>query len=463
MKNYILRLKINGIKNIDKEIELNFYNNLADKNFKDFQKSHITAIYGANGAGKTGIIQAMEIYQNLFNNKDYLIVENANGHLKNVINQKTKKFTLDIVFAVFMEEVDTKTKNEKVPNTLKNIYKHYLCIEEVGGSYKLTADELYLLKGKNINQDEKFTPIYKVKDGEIVDIQENLIGENEKEELIKKTMNILHFQTLPDVLLSKDNYNFMQNKKFIFPYIVLEIFALKLIVVMQDSDNNYINFDNLAQQANCLRKYKEQMSEEEYNKLLLEDKFTNLSVEKIPKKLFTNYEDKVKKLTSFLKVFKDDLNNIEIKKYDNGDFYECELILVYKDGKKINKEYESSGIKKLITLYSALNDCVNGKIVFIDEIDANIHDVLLTKIIEFISLYSKGQFIFTTHNIEPMEVLKNNKYSIKFLSQGPRMTFWVKNGNYSPASLYKKGLIEYSPFNIEPENFLGILGDFDYE
>ena len=56
--------------------------------------------------------------------------------------------------------------------------------------------------------------------------------------------------------------------------------------------------------------------------------------------------------------------------------------MVYNDY-KIYAEFESTGIKKLIKLFAYLNEMVEGSIVFIDEFDANIHDVYLCALLEY--------------------------------------------------------------------------------
>ena len=142
---------------------------------------------------------------------------------------------------------------------------------------------------------------------------------------------------------------------------------------------------------------------------------------------FEKFEKYIDNLCSFIRVFKDDFQTIEIKKDENGDNYECEIILIYNDGKRINKKYESTGIKKIIEMYSALCNVENGDIVFIDEFDANLHDVLLVKLVEYVMDYTVGQLIFTTHNLAPMDVLQKAKHSIDFchpihvLRRGPLM------------------------------------------
>ena len=117
-----------------------------------------------------------------------------------------------------------------------------------------------------------------------------------------------------------------------------------------------------------------------------------------------------------------------------------------------------TGIKKLIQLFAYLNEMVEGGIVFIDEFDSNIHDVYLCALLEYLMEYGKGQLCFTTHNVGPMDVLKHHKKSIDFLSEDHEIYSWTTSGNYSPSKLYRNGMIEGSPFNIDSIDFIGIFG-----
>jgi hypothetical protein len=237
-------------------------------------------------------------------------------------------------------------------------------------------------------------------------------------------------------------------------------FIVNMRVVLQDTDTGYIDLERLSRQLQEILKQQNTITNKEtFQYLLNRNKFQSVNSTRILKSVYAKYEKYITNLTKFIKVFKDDLDYIDIKKDENGDYYECESILVYKDGKRVNEKYESTGIKKIIELYSALCDIEQGKIVFIDEFDANIHDVLLVKLIEYIKDYSSGQLIFTTHNLGPMDVLQKCKNAIDFLSPDSHIVSWTNSGNYSAASQYSKGLIEYSPFNIEPFSFLGVFGD----
>ena len=168
------------------------------------------------------------------------------------------------------------------------------------------------------------------------------------------------------------------------------------------------------------------------------------------------YEKRIERLYGFISIFKRDLKRIVIDKTDEKEFYNCDLIMEY-ENYKVSAEFESTGIKKLIKLYEFFDEMAAGDIVFIDELDSNLHDVYLCALLEYLMEYGEGQLCFTTHNIGPMDILKRNKKSIDFLSVNHKIYPWVKNGNYSPANLYKNGMIEGSPFNIDSTDFIGVF------
>lgn len=446
MKFFLLRMKVNGIKSIDKEVQLDFYKGTLSKKF-DAANSHVKAIYGPNGAGKTALVYAVEIYKNLVMNSDYLAMSNATGALDNLINQKSKRFIIEMYFAVFNKE-----------KQLDSVYRHKIVLEKVSERYSITEERLCKLTGLQLNNQDKYTSIFWAKNGEILDLPKE--GESEKIKIA--AMNLLDKQSFVTILIKHifgDKGIILGNKLDVAVLYSL-IFAFSINILMQDSDKNYINFSSVTSQLDAIQTQKKKLNDDNiFLNLLRENRIPQRQTEQVPKKDFEKFEKYIDNLCSFIRVFKDDFQTIEIKKDENGDNYECEIILIYNDGKRINKKYESTGIKKIIEMYSALCSVENGDIVFIDEFDANIHDVLLVKLVEYVMDYAEGQLIFTTHNLAPMDVLQKAKHSIDFLSPDSRIASWTSNGNYTAASLYRKGLIEYSPFNIEPFSFIGVFGD----
>ena len=80
---------------------------------------------------------------------------------------------------------------------------------------------------------------------------------------------------------------------------------------------------------------------------------------------------------------------------------------------------ESAGIIKIVSILSLIIAAFNDKsiTVAIDELDAGIYEFLLGEILTGLETYGKGQFIFTSHNLRPLEVLK--KESLMFTTSNP--------------------------------------------
>ena len=446
MKFFLLRMKVNGIKSIDKEVQLDFYKGTLSKKF-DASNSHVKAIYGPNGAGKTALVYAAEIYKNLVMNSDYLAMSNATGVLDNLVNQKSKKIEIEMYFAVLNKDQE-----------LDSVYKHKIVLEKVSERYLITEERLCKLTGLQLNNQDKYNSVFWTKKGDIIE----LIKEGEDEKIKNASMNLLDKQSFVTIFIKHifGDKGIILGNKLDVAILYSLMFAFSITVLMQDSDKNYINFSSVTSQLDTIQTQKKKLNDDNiFLNLLRENRIPQRQTEQVPKKDFDKFEKYINNLGLFIKVFKDDFKTIEIKKDENGDNYECEIILIYNDGKRINKKYESTGIKKIIEMYSVLCNVENGDIVFIDEFDANIHDVLLVKLVEYVMDYAEGQLIFTTHNLAPMDVLQKAKHSIDFLSPDSRITSWTSNGNYTAASLYRKGLIEYSPFNIEPFSFIGVFGD----
>ncbi len=451
MKYIVLKMFINGIKSIDNEIRLDFSN---DNLFKDINDkySKVKAIYGSNGAGKTGIIYAVDIYKSLMLNSNYLRLNDVNDVLGNVINQKTKKFNIRMIFASLDDN-----------NKIINIFSHYIEIVCVGSKYVISEEIFSKLTGYRLKNKEKYKTIFHIKNGEFIS---EFSSKEEKDFLCSKTANLLQQQSMFSIFidiidsLSNENNDLnLINSGFLDNLLELFKFIFSIKVVMQNIDKNYIDIDYVVDQMDVINSLKERIDSDMFTSLLVNRGINQKDIIRVPRISFDKFQEYVKRLCKFIQVFKEELDTIDIKVLENRDILECDLILIYNDGTRVSKAYESTGIKKIIELYTFLSKADEGNIVFIDEFDANIHDVLLIKLVEYFVNYSNGQLIFTTHNVGPMEVLKKEKFSIDFLSSNSKITSWKSKGNSTPDSLYRKGLIENSPFNIEGFSFLGVFGE----
>lgn len=95
-------------------------------------------------------------------------------------------------------------------------------------------------------------------------------------------------------------------------------------------------------------------------------------------------------------------------------------MLSLKNDKAIPLCYESEGIKKIVAILQLLIVVYNNQsiTVAIDELDAGVFEYLLGEILRIISEKGKGQLIFTSHNLRPLETL--DKVFVAFTTTNPQ-------------------------------------------
>lgn len=407
MNYFLLNLKLNGIKNIEKEIEIDFYK----KDLKNFSpiNYNVKGIFGPNGIGKTAILKSIEIIKNIVINNYYLTDSENLNLLHKLINKNTKKMNVEITFLNFNNK-----KNDKK-------YIYYVELE--------------------------------IKHNDIFISKESIKTENKSKELIIELGQILNNSLFENSALIEDISKNLLNKRSILN--IIKDFEKDNLLKDNDKEtfvnlfnffkNLYIKTDNY--QYNML---------DIINLMDIDDKYDM----RIPKKKGTleilkkDFERK----TKFLKLFKKDLSSISFEKKDDGVYYYLNIFFNY-NNLEISYSFESQGIKLLFILHSYLDKILNGGIVLIDEIDSSIHDVYLNKIIEFFSEEGKGQLIFTSHNTTLLNTLRKYNNSIDFINENIEIVPWIKNGNSSAFNKYREGYIKGLPFNIVESDFYEIFSN----
>lgn len=94
-------------------------------------------------------------------------------------------------------------------------------------------------------------------------------------------------------------------------------------------------------------------------------------------------------------------------------------LIASRDGVEMPFRYESDGIKKIVSILNLVIAVFNDRsvTVAIDEIDAGVYEYLLGEILKMVQDSGKGQLMFTSHNLRPLEVL--NKECICFTTTNP--------------------------------------------
>ena len=453
---YIVNYSVKGIKSLDELVTLSFYKKVISKNM-DVQGYNVKGVYGMNGSGKSGIMTSVEILRDILCNTGYLNNPIVQKQLDEIINKKLNElyiecdYVADVYYGLMLFKYELKLS------------------KDITGKYVISFEKL---SAKNAtSKNEIFNNIFEVIDGEIVNIAEKdttSIREKMVNLLSTSSMCSLYFEK---ILLTLIKTNDRKHTKFLLYMTVFYLFANKIHVYMDDSDNHKEYFIRKAIKRSEVVENIEDKSEIEENNedkiygwlrdiLVMQDEYDDLiSIDEniIKKDEYEDFEKTVSELYDFVSIFKTELKDKEIDKKEDEGFYRCNLKMVY-DDYKINTEFESTGIKKLIKLFVYVKEMVNGGIVFIDEFDSNLHDVYLCALLEYLMAYGKGQLCFTTHNVGPMDILKQNKKSIDFLSNDHKIYPWTTNGNYSPSKLYRNGMIEGSPFNVDSIDFINAFG-----
>lgn len=130
------------------------------------------------------------------------------------------------------------------------------------------------------------------------------------------------------------------------------------------------------------------------------DKLTILA--KICSQFLSNIDD------LYYSVHQYDKNHIEYKLYGKNNSHKA----------TIDFEKESEGIKQIVYLIYYLLEATKNKIVVIDNIDTNVHPILLKSIIEFFYNKIEGQVIYTSSNSIALLDIKELKNMIYVVDHG---------------------------------------------
>lgn len=109
-----------------------------------------------------------------------------------------------------------------------------------------------------------------------------------------------------------------------------------------------------------------------------------------------------------------------------SDYYEIKenvYISSIRGDKVIDANDESDGIKRMISFIQSYIQAFNDPsyTLVIDEIDSGIFEFLLGQLLSLFEDHGKGQLIFTSHNLRPLEVIDRNH--IYFTTSNPENRF----------------------------------------
>ncbi|MCI7421578.1 MAG: ATP-binding protein [Alphaproteobacteria bacterium] len=419
----IKNIKLKNFKNVGYgKIEF------SPKNDEQISPADIIGIYGQNGSGKTAVIDALHYIQILLSgqslNKDFI----------NYISYNQQTAKIEIAFLVeypdIKYDVVYQISFEKNKDDEYYIQNETITSSTIKAGRKSTKRLIEYTNGNEVFQPktryEEFVSIYK--DAAIDLIVAKKIAEKNKCSYIFGSDNQKIYQKIivnyKDILTDNELNDTLKIIYALSYYSSINLFVLKnshsavigadflLPVAFKMKDDEKVTKGDLVitfREPNLL-------DNEKFDILKHVIDQENIVIKQIIPGLELNIKDYGKQILE---------NGKEGNKVD---------LLSTRNGISIPIRYESEGIIKIISILNALISAYNssGVCLAIDELDAGIYEYLLGELLGIFSDGAKGQLIFTSHNLRPLEVLKSNNVifsTINPLNRYIKLSKIKKNNN----------------------------------
>ena len=421
-------ITIQNFKNI-KNGHLNFEN--SKKNYA----SSILGLYGQNGSGKTALIDALELLRLALSGKslpphfaNFINVDSESATIKYALKVQSDKYksAYDVVYELSLKrEIDDSDQNMDNPSTNEN-YKAIIVDEILSYSYEPEIgkrERFATIIDTRTENDKPFVPAAKY---------HVLVGKSKETLTNLMVAKQLARATSRSFIFSKELVNIIRQKcqKDYHRYLIdrMMVFGNYELFVINTSNTGLISMDALPLSF----RYSENGKATVGNMLLKLNEPTLIPEQAlgIVKKVVANMNIVLQQIVPGLTI---GVRELGTQLNSNGSLG-CRVQLISKkNSKEIPLKYESEGIKKIVSILQLLIVVYNKAsiTVAIDELDSGVFEYLLGEILRIISEKGKGQLIFTSHNLRPLETI--DKGFIAFTTTNPdnryiRMTN-VKSSN----------------------------------
>lgn len=373
--------------------------------FSSKRKGSIMGIYGQNGSGKTAVVDCMVLLKCLLSGR------RIPPQFYHYIHTQSESSKIKYCFEI--KANDTLFYTEYEIELLKTGTFHF-CLNTEKLSYKLISN----------NARTKLTPLFDYHKGEkelfhplkyyhyFEKKLENMIALGIAQESTEKYDEEKHEPDISSFLFSKKAQEIFSKAEgdtatIHFISNILKTFGINDLTVIENSHNGLLALNLDALPINI--DWPDSMILKSTGIIL---RLTDINI--VPKEIFSYVDNTISQINIVLKSLIPEVSleiyNAFDKLMDNGtDGIQFEIITIRGDS-RIPLLYESAGIKKLISICSNLVACYNREsyCLVIDELDSGIYEYLLGECLEVIQDKAKGQLIFTSHNLRPLEILDND-------------------------------------------------------
>lgn len=433
MKNTVVRLASISIENF-KNVKAG---HLSFANGKKAYKTSVLGLYGQNGSGKTALIDAIELLQLALKGQivptkfaDYINVESGNAvlHYEFSVVGDAVKYQAFYDFKLKPEVIET-AKNLAVSDGEEVHYRPVITEEVLSYSYEDSQSKARKSPLIDTTSSKVFSPIGKYN---------CLIGKDKNKAmdlLVEKKMTagtsrsfIFSRELLTAMRNNAAGKNDLEYQRHMLLIESLVRYGNFELFVINTANSGIISMNMLPLSF----KYESGANEAVGNILIPLEEAVPIPEEAVAmvNQVITNMNVVLSQIVPGLTIRIEPLGEMVSANGKKGVKIQ---LMSLKNKKAIPLKYESEGIKKIISILQLLIVVYNRSsiTVAIDELDAGVFEYLLGELLRIIAEKGKGQLIFTSHNLRPLETL--DRGFIAFTTTNPlhryiRMSN-VKNSN----------------------------------
>lgn len=392
---------------------------------KDFNAS-IVGIYGQNGSGKTAIIEALDLLKYALCGQsipkefaDYINVDSSEATLlyEFLVHVPTGPQKVDYQFSI-KSVIDDSDQNS---NHSQGATRKILVFNELMKCPILSDKQIKIGRLIDTNSPDGFSPVPK-----------------------RRLLTGLKKESITDLLVAK-KLAASSSRSFVFSRELLSIIRVNVKKHLDEGAlseelsfynsiiEGLVHFGNysffvvrtshtgiISLNAQPLMfKYKEGKQGYQGSMMLPLESPIEIEVrtKAVVEKIIANMNTVLTQLIPGLTISIRELGTMVLPNGERG----CRIQLMSHRGKtEIPLKYESEGIKKIISILQLLIVVYNQSsiTVAVDELDAGVFEYLLGELLRIISEKGKGQLIFTSHNLRPLETL--DRGFVAFTTTNPK-------------------------------------------
>lgn len=407
MKDANVRLEnilIENFKNVENG-QLSFANHR--KNFR----TSILGLYGQNGSGKTALIDAIELLQLALKGQpvpdkfaDYINVkaESAVLHYEFSVLRGEERYQAFYEFKLSAEKIEA-SQNIVLEENEEIHYKPVISGEILSYSYESKDVKIRKSPLIDTNSQKIFTPVnkYSCLVGKNKEVAMNLMVDK-KVTLGTSRSFIFSRELLKAIRNNQSGQNDAEYQRHMLLIESLVRYGNYELFVINTANAGIISMNMLP----ITFKYEEGFRGAAGNILIPLEEAVPIPEEavKTVEHVITSMNVVLAQIIPGLTIRIETLGEMV---FANGNKGIKIQLMSLKNEKAIPLKYESEGIKKIISILQLLIVVYNRSsiTVAIDELDAGVFEYLLGELLCIISEKGKGQLIFTSHNLRPLETL----------------------------------------------------------